>query len=38
MKENVVVEIRSAEGGEDAKSLVIEQYHIYAKMVSKSRL
>lgn len=38
MKEHVIVEIRAAEGGDDAKSLVIEQYHIYAKMVSKNRL
>ena len=30
--ESVIVEIRAAEGGEDAKLLVAEQYAIYGKM------
>lgn len=38
MKENVIVEIRAAEGGNDSKSLVIDQYHIYAKMATKNCL
>ena len=38
MKENVIVEIRAAEGGMDAKSLVIDQYHIYTKMAIKNCL
>jgi protein subunit release factor A len=28
----VIIEIRAAEGGDDAKSLVLEQFGIYAKM------
>jgi len=28
----VLVEIRSAEGGDDAKSLVVEQFSIYVKL------
>ena len=38
MKEHVVVELRAAEGGEDAKSLVTEQYRIYSKMVARNCL
>jgi len=30
--EAVLVEVRAAEGGEDAKLLVIEQFRIYARM------
>jgi protein subunit release factor A len=28
----VIVEIRAAEGGKDAKALVYEQYQVYRKM------
>lgn len=28
----VLVEIRAAEGGDDAKSLVVEQFTVYAKL------
>jgi len=38
MKEHVIVEMRAAEGGNDAKLLVVEQYRIYAKMVAKNCL
>ena len=31
MKETIKVEIRAAEGGQDAKLLVIDQYDIYRK-------
>jgi protein subunit release factor A len=30
--ESVIVEIRAAEGGDDAKSLVYEQYNMYCKI------
>lgn len=30
--ESVIVEIRAGEGGDDAKSLVNEQFEVYAKM------
>jgi protein subunit release factor A len=38
MKEMVIVEMRAAEGGDDAKLLVNEQYRIYSKMASRNRL
>jgi protein subunit release factor A len=38
MKEQVIVEMRAAEGGDDAKSLVVEQYKIYSKMAARNRL
>jgi hypothetical protein len=33
--ETVIVEIRGAEGGDDAKSLVLEQMVVYAKMAAR---
>jgi len=38
MRERVIVEIRAAEGGDDAKLLVAEQYKVYSKMGSRNRL
>ena len=35
---NVIVEIRAAEGGDDAKSLVIEQFVIYSKLAARRGL
>jgi protein subunit release factor A len=35
---NLLVEIRAAEGGDDAKLLVIEQFAIYERAVSRGRL
>jgi protein subunit release factor A len=35
---SVMVEIRSAEGGDDAKDLVNEQFTIYAKFCALRRL
>lgn len=35
---SVVVEIRAAEGGDDAKGLVLEQFRIYAKLMARRRL
>lgn len=35
---SVVVEIRAAEGGQDAKLLVEDQFDIYNKMAGRSRL
>ena len=32
---NIIVEIRAAEGGDDAKSLVLEQLRIYSKACQK---
>ena len=32
--ECVIVEIRSAEGGDDAKSLICKQYSIYTKIMT----
>lgn len=32
---SVIVEIRAAEGGEDAKLLVHEQYNIYKKLEAR---
>jgi len=34
----ILVEIRAAEGGDDAKSLVAEQYRIYQKYMALERL
>jgi len=34
----ILVEIRAAEGGADAKSLVTEQYRIYQKYMALERL
>jgi len=33
-----LVEIRAAEGGDDAKALVTEQFRIYEKMAAQERL
>lgn len=35
---SIVVEIRAAEGGDDAKSLVQEQFVIYARRAQRSGL
>jgi protein subunit release factor A len=35
---SVIVEIRAAEGGDDAKSLVVEQFSIYARRAARSGL
>jgi protein subunit release factor A len=35
---SVIVEIRAAEGGDDAKLLVIEQLRIYKKRAERRRL
>lgn len=34
----IIVEIRAAEGGDDAKNIVGEQVHIYAKRCTRRRL
>jgi len=34
----VIVEIRSGEGGMDAKDLVHEQFAVYAKFIDRRRL
>ena len=36
--DTILVEIRAAEGGADAKSLVLEQYKIYEKYAALERL
>lgn len=36
--DTILVEIRAAEGGADAKSLVNEQYRIYQKYLTLERL
>lgn len=36
--DTVIVEIRAAEGGEDAKGLVLEQLAIYVKLAGKRGL
>ena len=38
MKSEVIVEIRAAEGGEDAKLLVADQYRIYRAYGDRERL
>lgn len=35
---SVIVEIRAAEGGDDAKLLVLEQYRIYERASRRGRL
>ena len=35
---SVIVEIRSAEGGQDAKLLVEDQFAIYVKRAARNRL
>jgi protein subunit release factor A len=35
---NVIVEIRAAEGGDDAKLIVQEQFTIYARLCSRRGL
>lgn len=37
-KTTVIIEIRAAEGGDDAKSLVLEQRAIYARLCSRRGL
>jgi len=36
--ETVIVEIRAAEGGDDSKLLVLEQFKAYANMASRRGL
>lgn len=36
--EALILEIRAAEGGDDAKSLVLEQFAIYAKAAVREHL
>jgi hypothetical protein len=36
--DSIVVEIRAAEGGDDAKQLVIEQTAIYARLCGRREL
>jgi protein subunit release factor A len=36
--DTVIIEIRAAEGGDDAKSLVSEQYRVYEKFMALERL
>lgn len=38
MRDSVIVEIRAAEGGADAKDLVIEQTKIYLRLVGRRSL
>jgi len=38
MSESIVVEIRSAEGGNDAKLLVLEQVKIYLRLCGRRSL
>lgn len=35
---NILIEIRAAEGGDDAKALVREQFAIYGKLASRRGL
>jgi protein subunit release factor A len=35
---NLTIEIRAAEGGDDAKSLVLEQVRIYTKLCARHGL
>jgi protein subunit release factor A len=35
---SIIVEIRAAEGGDDAKSIVIEQFAIYVRLAAKRGL
>ena len=36
--DTVIIEIRAAEGGDDATSLVSEQYRVYEKFMALERL
>lgn len=36
--ESVIVEVRAAEGGQDAKLLVLDQLRIYAKLCARRSL
>lgn len=38
MRESLIIEIRAAEGGEDAKNLVHEQVKIYTKLGGRRSL
>ena len=38
MKNSVIVEVRAAEGGDDAKLLVVEQVKIYSKLAERRSL
>ena len=35
---SVIIEVRAAEGGDDAKSLVLEQFQVYRKWELRGRL
>jgi protein subunit release factor A len=35
---SVIIEIRAAEGGDDAKAIVDEQFKIYLRVASRTRL
>jgi len=35
MSENLIIEVRAAEGGDDAKALVLQQVAIYLKLASR---
>lgn len=35
MSENLIIEVRAAEGGADAKALVVHQVSIYLKLASR---
>lgn len=35
---SVVVEIRAAEGGDDAKGLVLEQFRVYSRLAQRRGL
>ena len=38
MRQTIIVEIRAAEGGDDAKDLVLEQRSIYRKLAGRREL
>lgn len=38
MDTEVVIEIRAAEGGDDAKLLVLDQFRVYANAARRNRL
>lgn len=38
MRDSVIIEIRAAEGGADAKTLVIDQTKIYLRLVGRRSL
>jgi protein subunit release factor A len=35
---NVIIEVRAAEGGDDAKNLVVEQFRIYGRLCGRRGL